>query len=179
MTKTPFKLLSLALALLPAFAQATFLTVPASIGTHPANQNPVEVATDCQHTPTLFRCVKFLYNHDGDTLTVSIPDVHPLFGQKVSVRIFGVDTPELYSRDACEHEAALVAQKFVRAMLLRGKKLELHKVQRDKYFRILADVRVDDVSVSQELITRGLAYPYFGGTKQTIDWCPARSVIID
>lgn len=149
--------------------------------------NPVQVVqqgapssvSSCEHTESVLQCVRFLYNHDGDTLTVSIPNVHPLLGQKISVRVFGVDTPEMYSDDPCERDAALVAQKFVRVMVSRGQRLDLYQVQRDKYFRILADVRIDGESLSRALISRGLAYPYYGGTKQKIDWCPARSVSVE
>jgi endonuclease YncB( thermonuclease family) len=38
-------------------------------------------------------------------------------------------------------------------------------MQRGKYFRIVADVFVDGSNLGQELIERGLAKPYDGGTK--------------
>jgi endonuclease YncB( thermonuclease family) len=31
--------------------------------------------------------------YDGDTCTFTLPGVHPLFGEKISVRIAGLDTP--------------------------------------------------------------------------------------
>ena len=42
-------------------------------------------------------------------------------------------------------------------------------VKRGKYFRILADVYADGVSVADELIKNDFAVKYDGGTK--IDWC--------
>lgn len=161
------------LGLFPSAAFPTVISIPAPF-VHPADQNPQTSEVPCTHSASAFRCVKFLSNHDGDTLTVNIPDVHPLLGQKASVRLFGVDTPELYSADLCEREAAVRAQRFVREILLRGSRIDLERVKRDKYFRILADVHVNGESVSQALIDRGLAYPYFGGTKQRIDWCLSR-----
>lgn len=71
----------------------------------------------------------------------------------------------------CERAAAVVAQQLVRDQLSRAQRVDLERVQRDKYFRILADVRADGESVAQMLISQGLAYPYNGGTKQRIDWC--------
>ena len=32
---------------------------------------------------------------DGDTIVISIPNVPEVFGKKISVRIAGIDTPEL------------------------------------------------------------------------------------
>jgi endonuclease YncB( thermonuclease family) len=51
-------------------------------------------------------------------------------------------------------------------------------VQRDKYFRVLAEVWADNISIAEILIKNGLAYPYDGETKSNqINWCrtPASS----
>lgn len=42
-------------------------------------------------------------------------------------------------------------------------------MSRDKYFRIDADVFVDDVDLAQELIKHQLGVAYSGGIKP--DWC--------
>lgn len=168
---------ALMVGLLPSFALATVLTPP--LVSHPADQNPVPVPGDCEHTDTAFRCITYHSNYDGDTLTVSIPKMHPLFGKRVSVRVFGVDAPEMHSDDACERDAAIEAQRLVKSMLIQARRIDLQQVQRDKYFRVLADVMADGRSVASALIARGLAYPYFGGTKQRVDWCAPRSAIID
>jgi endonuclease YncB( thermonuclease family) len=154
-------------------ARATVLTIPDSVP-HPADQNPRAQSADCAHSDFALRCVKFHGNYDGDTVTVTVPDVHPLLGQKISVRLYGIDTPEMYSADVCERDAALRAQKLVRELLMQSSRIDLENVRRDKYFRILADIKVDSGSVSRNLLDRGLAYPYFGGTKQRINWCTGR-----
>jgi micrococcal nuclease len=166
-------LLSLGSGLLSSTALATVITVPASV-THPADQNPQPSVNECDHTESALRCVKFHGNYDGDTVTVSIPDVHPLLGRKISVRLYGIDTPEMYSSDTCERDAALKAQRLVRELMTGSGRIDLENVQRDKYFRILADIRVDSGSVSGILLAKGLAYPYFGGTKKRINWCTGR-----
>ena len=33
--------------------------------------------------------------YDGDTFKIDLPSQHPLFGDDISVRVFGIDTPEL------------------------------------------------------------------------------------
>ena len=126
----------------------------------------------CAHTPTAFNCVEFIRNYDGDTLTVNIPDVHPLLGSRISVRVFGVDSPEKRGTKPCERDRARDAQKLTSSLLKKAKRVDLRNIQRDKYFRVLAEVWADDISIADALIKNGLAYPYSGGTKFTeVDWC--------
>lgn len=127
----------------------------------------------CAHDESTFRCVEVLKNYDGDTLTVNIPGVPPLFGKMISVRVHGIDTPEIRTKNNCEKEAGRAARNLVAATLRNAKKVELHNVQRDKYFRILADVLVDGRSLKEVLLKNNLAYAYDGGTKKHPDWCKA------
>jgi endonuclease YncB( thermonuclease family) len=48
--------------------------------------------------------------------------------------------------------------------------IELKNMQRGKYFRIVADVHVDDKNLADMLIENNLAVRYDGGTKIK-DWC--------
>ncbi|WP_155722605.1 thermonuclease family protein [Bdellovibrio bacteriovorus] len=125
----------------------------------------------CQHDDTTFRCVKVLKNYDGDTLTVNIPNVPALIGKNISVRVSGIDTPEVKTKNGCEKEAGKIARNLVASTLRNAKTVELHNVQRDKYFRILADVIVDGRSLKEILLKNNLAYTYDGGTKKHPDWC--------
>ena len=126
---------------------------------------------NCQHDKVTFRCVTFIKNYDADTITVSIPGVHPLIGEKISVRVLGVDTPEIKGKDKCEKDKARTAQRLVENLLKNAKNIELQNIQRDKYFRILADVVVDGKSVKDLVIKNHLAYEYYGGTKLNVNWC--------
>ena len=126
---------------------------------------------NCAHDDHTFRCVKVLKNYDGDTLTVDIPGVPALIGKKISVRIAGIDAPEIRTKNKCEKEAGRIAKNLIANSLKRAKHVELHNIQRDKYFRILADVRADGVSMKDVLIKNKLAYNYEGGTKKKMDWC--------
>jgi endonuclease YncB( thermonuclease family) len=125
----------------------------------------------CLHDNNNFRCVQILGNYDGDTITVNIPGVHPLLGEKVSVRVEGIDTPEIKTTDACEKSAGRAAQRLVSNLLKNAKRIDLEKVQRDKYFRILATVSIDGKSLKDTLIKNKLAYEYHGGTKMKVNWC--------
>jgi endonuclease YncB( thermonuclease family) len=102
--------------------------------------------------------------YDGDTFKVNIEGVPDVFGKKISVRIRGIDTPEI--RGKCEREKlmAVMARDYARTHL-QGKTVVLKNVQRGKYFRLLADMP----ELSAELIQLGLARPYDGGKRG--GWC--------
>jgi len=129
------------------------------------------VSEDCQHTKLTFKCVKYLYNYDGDTVTFHIPNVHPLLGDKMSVRLYGVDTPEIKGKDICEKRAAQVAKRLVQIELTNAKIIHLKNIQKGKYFRIVADIIYDGKSLSDLLISKKLAYRYYGDKKLKINWC--------
>ncbi|MDD0852981.1 thermonuclease family protein [Halobacteriovorax sp. GB3] len=115
--------------------------------------------------------MKYVDNYDGDTITVNIPNVHPLLGKKAKIRVNGVDTPELRTKDKCEKRKGRMAKKLVRSVLKNGKVINLTNVKKGKYFRIVADVQVDGKNLSDILLKNKLAYPYRGKTKKKVDWC--------
>ena len=126
---------------------------------------------NCSHDKSNFRCVKFVKNYDADTITVNIPDVHPLIGDHISVRVKGVDTPEVRGKLPCEKDAARISRNLVENLLKNAKVINLINVEKDKYFRILADVEYDGLLLKDILLKNKLAYEYFGETKQKINWC--------
>lgn len=116
------------------------------------------------------RGVIFHRCYDGDTCTVSLPGVHPLFGERIDVRIAGIDTPEIKGK--CEHEKALArsARDLVNETLATASNIDLEDLGRDKYFRIGARVMADGQDLGAELLRLRLAVIYNGGTK-TAPWC--------
>lgn len=107
--------------------------------------------------------------HDGDTCTISISSLPPLFGDRLPIRLAGIDTPELSS--ACAHERALAirARNVLRSRLLAAQVVEITPVARDKYFRVLALISADGHDLANILLAAGLASPYGGGPKRA--WC--------
>jgi len=107
--------------------------------------------------------------YDGDTFRVDIDSLPPIVGKNIPIRLNGVDTPEI--RGKCEHEKdlAIKARDFVRNKLANAKEIKLNNLQRGKYFRVVANVIVDGVSLEQELLENELAYKYTGGKKSS--WC--------
>ena len=125
----------------------------------------------CQHSKTTLRCAQYLRNYDGDTVAFNIPNVHPLVGKNISIRVRGIDTPEIKSRNECERQQAKRAKKLVGNILKDAKRIDLENISRGKYFRIVSDIRVNGVLLKDRLIEDKLAYPYYGGRKKIYDWC--------
>jgi len=108
--------------------------------------------------------------YDGDTCTFTIPGVHPLFGEEISVRIAGIDTPEIKGKCLKETALAMQARNLARHMLGQARRIDLLDAERGKYFRIVARLLADGKDVGQTLIDHGMAVEYDGGTK-SYDWC--------
>jgi len=112
---------------------------------------------------------KVISVYDGDTFRVDIDSLPPIVGKNIPIRLNGVDTPEIQGKCQYEKDLALKARDFVRNKLANAKEIKLTKLQRGKYFRVVADVMVDGVSLEQELLENKLAYKYTGGKKSS--WC--------
>ena len=112
---------------------------------------------------------KVISVYDGDTFRVDIDSLPPIVGKNIPIRLNGVDTPEIRGKCQYEKDLALKARDFVRNKLANAKEIKLTKLQRGKYFRVVADVMVDGVSLEKELLENKLAYKYTGGKKSS--WC--------
>jgi len=111
---------------------------------------------------------------DGDTIDVTIDLGFDLF-KKERVRVAGVDTPEKRTRDLEEKALGIDATNWLKKELedvLDGDdelivRTELHGGV-GKYGRLLGWLYVGDeqVSLNEQMIEQGYAWPYDGGTKQ-------------
>jgi len=112
----------------------------------------------------------YVRNYDGDTITFNLPGLHSIIGEKISIRVNGIDTPEI--RGKCEKEKynAQQAKEMVTDILKDAERINLKNMERGKYFRIVADVYADGENIADILIESGMAVRYDGGTK-TKDWC--------
>lgn len=57
------------------------------------------------------------------------------------------------------------AKEELEKLLTSGQKVVLYNLGRDKYFRLLASVKVGNIDVAEYLIKKGLAKSYNGGVK--------------
>lgn len=108
--------------------------------------------------------------YDGDTFRVNIDSFPGIIGERIPIRINGIDTPEMKGNCRKEIELAREAKKFTVNFLRSAKIIELRNIKRDKYFRIDADVYGDGINLGELLIKNNLAISYFG-EKKTKNWC--------
>ncbi len=107
--------------------------------------------------------------YDGDTITVDIADWPPIVGDDISIRVRGLDTPEIRGKCDLEKAMARVARDRMREILEGAEAITLLDYERGKYFRLVATVMADGKDVADILIGEGLAKPYDGGKRQ--GWC--------
>ena len=105
--------------------------------------------------------------YDADTITIAskLPfDDSPMY--RLSVRLNGIDTPEMKGTDISdeEKEAAKHARDFVSNMVI-NKYVKLENIESEKYGRILADVYIGNVHLNEILLKERYAIKYDGGTK--------------
>ena len=109
---------------------------------------------------------------DGDTVAFVAPFLPQPLKQELSLRVWGVDTPEKGHRAKCdlENRRGLEATEFTKRTLKNAKTTQVVIMDWDKYGgRVLGDVLVDGISLRSMLISSGYARPYFGEAKS--NWC--------
>ena len=109
---------------------------------------------------------------DGDTVQIEAPWIPAPIKPQISVRIFGVDTPEKGFRAQCPAEDAKgqAASAFTKDLVAKSKKIQYTLYDWDKYGgRVLGDMILDGKSLRAQLIANGFAREYFGEAKQS--WC--------
>lgn len=107
---------------------------------------------------------------DGDTLKVDVPQLPTEL--KISVRVFGIDTPEKGHRSKCKKEDLLAkkASEITTRLVRESNTITFSDLKWDKYGgRVLAKVNIDGKDLSKTLINFKVARPYFGDKKQS--WC--------
>jgi endonuclease YncB( thermonuclease family) len=111
-----------------------------------------------------------VYDCDTITIATTIPYSPTLKESKIMyrfhVRLLGIDTPEMKTKNEDEKSIAHLAQKALSELIL-NKKVTLKNTSLDKYGRILANVYTEDgLELSNWAITSRFAVSYDGGTKK-------------
>ena len=111
---------------------------------------------------------------DGDTIDVTIHLGFDLY-KKERVRVAGVDTPEKRTRDKEEKALGIDATNWLKSKLEEAIKGDDELTIRTelkggvgKYGRLLGWLYIgdDNVSLNEQMIGEGYAWPYDGGTKK-------------
>lgn len=110
---------------------------------------------------------------DGDTVRIEAPFLPKELKPYLLLRIYGIDTPEKGQRAKCRREnmASLQAKLFAEQEISNGKMIRVIIKSWDKYGgRILGDVVIDGIKLSDKIIAQGYGVRYKGkGPKK--DWC--------
>ena len=109
---------------------------------------------------------------DGDTVAFAADWLPKPLKPELSIRVYGVDTPEKGFRAQCEKEKALgeAATKFTKDAVAKATKKQISLIDWDKYGgRVLGDVILDGKSLRFMLIEKGYAREYYGEAKTS--WC--------
>jgi micrococcal nuclease len=108
--------------------------------------------------------------YDGDATKVNITNYHVLIGEASSVIVRGVGAPEIRVKCSSEKAKNIQTRNYLRSLLASAEVIELHNVQRGKYFRIVANAIIDGINISELMIEKQIAREYDGKLKR-LSWC--------
>lgn len=109
---------------------------------------------------------------DGDTIAFKAEWLPDPLKKELSIRVYGVDTPEKGFRAKCEQEARRgeAASAFTKDLIKASKRRQIVLMDWDKYGgRVLGDVLLDGRSLRAALIANNFAREYYGEAKTS--WC--------
>lgn len=109
---------------------------------------------------------------DGDTVAFQANWLPEPLKKELSIRVYGVDTPEKSFRAKCPAEEARgqAATEFTKKQINASAKRQIVMMDWDKYGgRVLGDVLLDGKSLRALLIQNGFAREYYGEAKTS--WC--------
>lgn len=113
--------------------------------------------------------------YDGDTFYVNLPGLPVVFGEELPIRLLNIDTPELRSRckdpDIKLQEKALAreARDYLIQQLEQAQVIRIQDLERGSFFRVVANVYIDDVWLNAQMVEAGYAVDVFDG--KSADWC--------
>lgn len=109
---------------------------------------------------------------DGDTVAFEANFLPDPIKKELSIRVYGVDTPEKGFRGLCDREKAAgeAASNFTKKLIKEAKTTKIAIHDWDKYGgRVLGDIILDGKSLREQLIVNGHARAYYGDAKKS--WC--------
>lgn len=109
---------------------------------------------------------------DGDTVAFQADFLPAPLKKELSIRVYGVDTPEKGFRAQCPSEAQRgeAASAFTKQAVAASQTRQVVLMDWDKYGgRVLGDVLLNGQSLRVMLIQNGFAREYYGEAKTS--WC--------
>ena len=110
---------------------------------------------------------------DGDTVAFQADFLPAPLKPELSIRVYGVDTPEKGHRAKCPSEAkkGQAASDFTKTLVRNATTTKIVIMKWDKYgSRVIGDVILDGKSLAKQLLKNGYAREYYG-KKKRVSWC--------
>lgn len=109
---------------------------------------------------------------DGDTVEFEAKFLPPPLKPVLSIRVYGVDTPEKGFRAQCDIESKKgdAATAYTKSIVSHAKQISIVIRDWDKFGgRVLGDIIIDGKNLRNLLIDNGYAREYYGDKKKS--WC--------
>jgi len=103
--------------------------------------------------------VKVVSVYDGDTITVNVDLGFKIWANKIKVRLWGINTPEIRGGTAETKARGKMVTEYVRDLIL-DKEVVMKSLGQGKYGRWLALIYIDGVELNQHLVDKGYAVEY-------------------
>jgi micrococcal nuclease len=96
---------------------------------------------------------------DGDTIDV---DIDLGFDVKIKqrVRLYGINTPEVRTKDLKEKQKGIEATEYLRKILPKEFIIQTILNKRGKYGRVLGIIWVNEENINEKMVTEGYATKY-------------------
>jgi endonuclease YncB( thermonuclease family) len=106
----------------------------------------------------------------ADRCTVSLANVPAPLGDRINIRLAGIDVPDRDSPCDRERRLARDAHRVTEDVVSNGKRIQITDVSRDEQFRMVGRLVVDGEDVGSQLLARNLAVAHAEG-RTTAQWC--------
>lgn len=103
--------------------------------------------------------------YDGDTVTVDIDLGFGIWKKKESIRLHGIDTPELRGGSTSEKLMAVRSRDYLLSLVM-NKEIVIESNAKDKYGRYLCVIYLKGENVNRLMLNNGGARVYYGGKKE-------------
>lgn len=105
--------------------------------------------------------------YDGDTVIIDIDLGFHIWIRDQSVRVEGINTPEIRTKNLLEKEVGYLVRDYVGNILKVDEEVVfLSKEIEGKFGRLLGDFQINNKKLTDVLLEKQFALPYFGGKKQ-------------
>ena len=95
--------------------------------------------------------------YDGDTIKILFDFEGEI--TKERVRLWGINSPELDSKDINVKNRAIQARDYLRSIILE-KEIQITFFKRDSFGRMLADIYIDNLYVNDDMVKKGHAVEF-------------------